>query len=375
MSRRVLAALVGRSEEWLRQVELGTRRLDSISVAMQLVEALRFDQLDDLVDPRESAGPDDRRSTALTDEARAGYALPASLRSPYAGAATTAESLARDVAELRDTWWHASDRVAVCQHRLPQVIAAAQAGVRDDPGDEPTAAATVDALCLARSYLVYVGDRRQALVLAERAVTLAETASPASTVVAARALAMSYLQNREFHLALSIATAAADRAGDRLPVLRGSLLSVAAKAASSLGEDERADVLIKQVRQAAAALGSARQQRGVWFGPSDVTLTEMTVAWTGGRREELPELALAAPPDSEMPQNLRIPYYAMIAALCARRRDEGTAVLQLLAIQRLSAEALRYDRMVHTALRDLLRTRHPVLYREIEQLGRLAGLL
>jgi hypothetical protein len=76
-----------------------------------------------------------------------------------------------------------------------------------------------------------------------------------------------------------------------------------------------------------------------------------------------------------MPQNLRIPYYATIAALCARRRDEGAAVLQLLAIKRLSAEALLYDRMAHAALRDLLRTRHPVLYREIEQLGRLAGLI
>src|SRR5262245_61025488 len=45
LSRRVVAELVGRSEEWLRLIEVGQRRLDSIEMAAKLSEVLHIDDI------------------------------------------------------------------------------------------------------------------------------------------------------------------------------------------------------------------------------------------------------------------------------------------------------------------------------------------
>jgi len=45
MPRKALAELVGRSEEWLRQIEVGKRRMDSIECAIRLAEVLHAPDL------------------------------------------------------------------------------------------------------------------------------------------------------------------------------------------------------------------------------------------------------------------------------------------------------------------------------------------
>lgn len=61
LPRRVLAERVGRSEEWLRQIERGKRELDSISVLTRLAEILPFDNISQVVGPfpkrHHSGGP------------------------------------------------------------------------------------------------------------------------------------------------------------------------------------------------------------------------------------------------------------------------------------------------------------------------------
>src|ERR1041384_5024435 len=49
LSRRVLANLVGCSEEWLRLVEKGARPLDRLSTIMRIADVLRVNDLSELV--------------------------------------------------------------------------------------------------------------------------------------------------------------------------------------------------------------------------------------------------------------------------------------------------------------------------------------
>lgn len=49
MSRRTLAQLVGRSEEWLRQIEKGQRDLPGLELTVRLADVLRFGGVDDLL--------------------------------------------------------------------------------------------------------------------------------------------------------------------------------------------------------------------------------------------------------------------------------------------------------------------------------------
>ena len=80
LSQAVLAGLVGRSESWLSQVELGKRGVDSHSVLVRLAEVLR-------VDIEELTGSADRGETgrrsypagSLIEQAMMSYGAPGPL--------------------------------------------------------------------------------------------------------------------------------------------------------------------------------------------------------------------------------------------------------------------------------------------------------
>ncbi|MBB5866833.1 transcriptional regulator with XRE-family HTH domain [Allocatelliglobosispora scoriae] len=364
LSRQVLAGLVGRSSEWLRRIENGSRELDSISVTLQLASILKFEHLDELLDLGHETVQWGRPRTGLSAELRIELALPV-----WLGHHRAYQDTAADLDRLRQLWWYAPHRISELDRGLVELIPTSRANRQLRPGDPGCAGDEVDVLNLARSYLTFVGERGLALMLAERAMVISEASSDTAAAVALRGLALAHLQNRQFVAALALATAGAERIGSGSPIAQGSLLGIGAKAAAQLADHAQAARLIDRARLAAAAVGPDRQERGVWFGPGDVALTEMTLAWIAGEHDKIVAIAEHwSVQGAHLPPHIRIPFHALIAAVYARSGEVGTAMTQLHHIEQLSPEALVHNTMVHIALRSLTTTHHPIFTREIQRM-------
>lgn len=371
MSRKVLAELVGRSAEWLRQIENGTRALDSIRLAVHIAQILGCERLDELMAISWQTNRPAGKSEVISSKLRLELAAPGTpdeLDQSTAGVSTA------ELTRLQHIWWHAQYRVAEMDRGLTDLLPAARLRLSLQPSDEAAQAASVEVLGLARSYLMFVGERTLALVVAERAVAQTKASLHPARTAAIRGLALAYLQNKQFLTALSLAQAEANRLGSTLPILGGALLCVAAKAASHLRDRKAAAGLLKRARVIAETLGRDRSEHGVWFGAGELALTEMAVAWMIGAYDHVLAVTERTQAYSEMPAHFRIPFHALMATLYARRGDVGTAVSQLREIERLSPEAVVYNRMVHAALQSLAGTSHPLLGRDVRRMVAIAQL-
>ncbi|GAB4585333.1 hypothetical protein Ntsu_31650 [Nocardia sp. IFM 10818] len=379
MSRRVVANLVGRSEEWLRLVETGRLRLDSVEVMMRLAEVLRIDDFRQFIDlPYREAGPPIAVATRLLDDLRREILLIPALG---AAAPDTRNRGGRDpAAELlacQEIWNGSERRFTGLTTRLPRLLSALRRRYYES-GRAEAGVPLVRAYHLCREVLTRIGAHDLAWLVADRAMLGADySGRPDLLAASAWQLAAALLHlgkavdGREYALSAAAGLDGHDLGTAERTVLRGALHLLAAEASAALPDPIAADQFLGLAERAAAELGGYRRVAGIGFGPTEIGLTRMEMAAARRDSGAVIEVAVATDIPDRYPAGRRARYHIMAATAFAERDDEMGAAFQLAKAAEVAPEDLRYDVDAHRTLRQLLRHENRMLRRDLVRLAAL----
>ncbi|MEG8177231.1 helix-turn-helix transcriptional regulator [Nocardia terpenica] len=184
-SRAVIAGLVGRSEEWLRDVEKGRQGAPGLEMLLKLGQALGVRDLTELTGDHE---------LLVGLSRRAGHPVVPAIREAIESIELTGSAPTVDAAELRArvdrAWrlWHTSPQPrAAAGAMLPELIRDGRRALRTLEGQErrTAAAALSGAYVLSEQVLAWVSDAPLLWLAADRAMAAAEIADDPVTLAAA----------------------------------------------------------------------------------------------------------------------------------------------------------------------------------------------
>ncbi|SCL21835.1 Transcriptional regulator, contains XRE-family HTH domain [Micromonospora pallida] len=377
LSRRALGDLVGRSAEWVRQVERGDRPVDRLSVLLQLATVLQVADVAAFVASATARPVAPPRSpldlTALRD---AVFTLPAAaLRRPGApsaegGTADAANArpdgtLGDEVTWLWAEWQNSAEPYTRTLGRLPAVLRAA------------TGEAAAHAYRLACQLASRVGDGTTALAAAQHAVLAARDGGCACTTAAAIG---TYAQTLAHLGALPSAEAACDTAlrtvGDcacaARPAVAGRLHLAAARIATAGNAAHAARRWLS--RAAGYAREAAPDDPRSPFGVQDVALQAVRVALRLGHLSDALRLSARVEPDSMPDRARRSRGFITLACVHARARSAPGTLLALGKAEQACAEELRVNRYARRAITDLLSNDDGLVRADAWALAGRAGL-
>jgi transcriptional regulator with XRE-family HTH domain len=374
LSRAVVAELVGRSEEWLRQVERGSRRLDSIEAMVRLAEVLHVEDMRALVDwPFRPTGPSEDADAMTVEVRRALLAsAPGLVDAPAPG------PIGQVNAEVDDLWrvWNGSRRrYTRVARRLPALLV--EAARRETP--EATAEAYCAVHRLAAALLARLGDHHLAWLAADRAFARVADRHAALAAVSNGQVGECLLGLGHHDEALSVLLRAVERLGHpgdaAGTTVFGSLCLLAAMCAAAQQDRRRAESLATAAAEAAAAIGTDRMEHHVWFGPTAVAMAGVVIALRLGRTNEALRRAAELDIPDMVPASWRAPYLIVLADAYAHRRDDIAAVFALTRVERACVDDIRHDRGAHRTLSLLFRRNNQLVRRELTRLSRTAGII
>ncbi|MEV6276518.1 helix-turn-helix domain-containing protein [Nocardia sp. NPDC051832] len=385
LSRRVVAQLAGRSEEWLRQIERGHRELDSIAALYRMAEVLHLD------DPAALLGHPTSSRSAARDIAPALTPLNhAIMDHPTArafgvepGPPPPPERVRAALEQCWNSWLGAPDRYTRLTTHLPVVLRSARS-LRAATRTTASGSAHDAGLLLAESYhlarflLTRVGDYHLAWLVADRPVGIfADAKQPILVAVSAWHVAAA-LNNLGYHAECRDYALAAAR---RLEPVRagrsvlGALQLVAAYGAAGVGDSIGSQDLVTAARETAAGVDpEAAERRDVWFGVAEVAIAEIDIAVRLGRLSEAARHAAQVELADSASVEQRVRYYTTIAHVYGLLGDDTAAVVALQRACQACPEDIRYDWLVHRTLQRLSRRDHHLVRRELTALLTVAGL-
>ncbi|WP_433662632.1 helix-turn-helix domain-containing protein [Nocardia sp. CA-128927] len=386
LSRRVVAQLIGRSDEWLRQVEQGHTRLDSIEMTFRLAEVLRFDDPMELVDWHSSS-----RSTArkvgleLTALSRAIMDHPSThaLTAEASPLPRSLDAVRASLEECWDIWLNSRHRYTELAARLPGVLVAARsiratAQAAQNGEVEEAGQLLVDVYHLARLLLTRVGDYHLAWLVADRPIgILARTATPtlvaaSSWHVASALLSLGYhAESMDYALAASRRLAAESRTDQ---TSYGALQLVAAEAAAGVGALARSQDLMADAWLLATKLDHAGVDHRIWFGGIEVAITAMNIALQLGKFDDAVKFAANVEIPDSTHVDLRVVYYLTTAYTYSVLGSDFAAIFALQQAELACPEDIRYDWIAHRSLQRLARHDHHLIRRDLAKLLSAAGL-
>lgn len=383
MSRRSLADLVGRSEEWLRLIEHGRRRLDSIEYAVRLGKALHVPDMAAFLGLRDH----DVRATSppgpIGDLAR--HAIMDSASIPTFSCRRAWDEAERDLDSDTEAAWRywsgRRDRYLQVTGMLPRLLRGAAARLRTGV-DGAHLGPAIAAYHLATLVYIRLGDGHLAWLTADRALGAAERAGHAWLLSAAWHAGACYLAMGYPVEAYQLASAAAEHSEPPDPepppedtppsAAIGALRLLAAEAAASAHEQWRAwDLLDRARAYEAAADGTACT---VPSGRFETGISAVQVAYRLGHVNEAIRLAAEVDLPDDYPPDRQARHYILLAVLHARRNEDAAAVFALGIVAEVSPEDLGYDRRCREVLTQLLRRDNRSVRRKLERLLSLAGI-
>ncbi len=371
LSQAALAALAGRSESWLSQVERGLRHVDSHSVLTSLAEILRVDVSELTGDER--GEPRGSQYAAAREIERAMMAYDALESVIEADTAVHAPDLARLRLEVeRVNRAYQAARYEEAGRILPGLIRCVETAARTCPRRD---ASTVSALRsqvyqAATMVLGRVGETGLAWTAGDRAVTAAEHADAGLlAAMSAFRLAHVFIRRKHASQARDLVTGAAsalERSGTqgdpgRLSVLGGLHLADALAAA----------------RRVAERLGEDRNDHWTAFGPTNVRIHEVSAAVAFGDASTAVETGETLDLQ-RLPAGLggrRSQVSLDLARAYAQQRHDAAAVNMLLAAEQAAPQLVRYDTATHDLLALLLRREHRASTPQLRPLAHRAGVI
>jgi transcriptional regulator with XRE-family HTH domain len=383
LSQVELGRLIGRSESWISQVERDVRKIDRMSVLVQLADVLGV-PVTALAPaaPIPTAPPivpeiEVLRQTLIGNPVLQSALLPPESRAP---AAVTVESLA---GRCESAWRlvHAS-RLHEAGPMLADLIGDLEVAIRAAGSDVPALARlTSSAYQAAAALLAKAGEHDAAWVASDRAWIAAErTADPDLLAASQYRLAQSFLSaglvpdaSRAAGRAAAVLDQLLTEAAPETISIFGALHLVMAVSAARMGDRRKAWGHVARAEDAAARLGSNRNDFGTEFGPTNVALHAVAVAVELGDAGDAIDRASRVDA-AELSQERRGRFLIDIARAQAQRRNTPAAVAALLESEYLTPEQTRSHVLVRELVSDLLRSESGRANADLRSLARRLGL-
>ncbi|MGV0771751.1 helix-turn-helix domain-containing protein [Mycobacterium syngnathidarum] len=381
LSRRLVAGLVGRSEEWLRLIEKGKLKLDNVHTILRLAEVLGIKDFRELIElPSGSPAPITQPAQELVELLRlAIYGYPGI--DAYVETGRTEfcrDHLAREVARCTAIWGNSRDRYTLLAQRLPRLLATCRA-MSWAAQDCSTRTELVRASFLCREVLTKLNAHHLAALVADRALMLASHEDGRQLLAASSwhwADALFHLGERRQCLTFAVAAAKAaslDIGDSHDAVLFGALHLVAAKGAATAAPAE-VNQLIATAYQLAQEARSVEQVHGISFGNTEISLVRMEIALSQGDFEAAMEFAADIEGVENQSTAQRSRYYITLAGAYAGRGEIVAAAFALTQAAEACPDDLRYDLRAHSVLQRIIQSDNRLLTTQIAQLSRLAGI-
>ncbi|MET7465915.1 helix-turn-helix transcriptional regulator [Nonomuraea sp. NPDC005501] len=405
LSRRVLADLVGCSEEWLRLVEKGVRPLDRLSTLMRIAGVLRVVDMSQLVGgpialpavsgPAGSgsavsgsamAGPGGHAGGHSGGADEMGLALLFPRRPAEGEAAAGVHRVRRHVTAAWEVWRRSPRRYTELRRDLPGLLVMADATAREPYRAQAQAGAGVE---LGRVYRLFAtvlrgcGEHALALLAADRAVSAAPGDPSAAALARAETAEVLVRLGRPAD-ARRVALAAADLAaeapgppgaggtrtedGSERRSAVGACLLAAALAAAAENDLLGAEELLNRARRLAGRLGEDRDDFLV-----ELDLRAASAAVRVGRHRQALRLAEGIDPARLSTRDRRVRQLLTLATAHAGDRDPRAAAALLRKVAETCPEELKHGARAVRLLAELRLLDCATTQGELRELTRLTA--
>jgi transcriptional regulator with XRE-family HTH domain len=326
LTRRILADLVGCSEEWLRLVENGVKPLDRLSTIMRIAEVLRVEDLSEFVGGRTKLPP--ACDHGESDEVGNALLLPGR----FIGEAT--ESVLRvqhHVMTAWEIWQRSPHRYTETRRRLPPLLSMADLSARVATGADREAgtAGLTQVYRLFAALLRSCGQHALALVAADRAV-----ASSAGSAITKAEVAGVLVSLGRYADARWLCLAVIDERPESLEVT-GLCYLTAALAAAEESDVLRTEELLNHARRIGDRLGPEFAL--------EVDLHRVAVAVRMGRYAQAIRLAAGVDADRLPDKDRQARHLLAVATAHAMDGDSSAAMALLWRIVEGCPEELRFN--------------------------------
>lgn len=391
-SQVVLAGLVGKSDEWLSQIERGSRDVDRLSVIVALAGVLRVEPARLLGRPFFSVPPSETRDGQPLGVAQewvpeigaAMHRFNGIGRLTYAppAVAPDLDALARRVSRA----FHCSqtERWSELGPLLPDMIADAYHAVHLLTGGERRQALRLQALAyrVASGMLDRIGEDHLPWIAAERSMVAAEeTEDPALIAGGAWRLAVvlrhSGMLQESYDVPVAAATAlgdGADASPEQLSVF-GALQLKGAVAAASLGDGAAMREHLDAAERAASRTG---ERNDYWFafGPTNVQIHRVWLALETGDPLDALNKAGSIQVD-DLPPALaerQASHLITVAWAYYLRRRDREALDALRHARRVAPEQVLFTRRVYSMVRGMLKRERATVKRDLREMAEFIRL-
>ena len=384
LSQAALAALVGRSESWLSQVERGIRAVDRLSVLLDLAKVLQVDAEALTGQPWQYAPSASALVDGLDDVRR--------FFSRYDGLLGVMSDDPVDVIDVRQRivaahrGYQAAEYERVIQD-LPSLLSLADPLRSSGSGDlrQEALASYVNAYAIAAKLLTKMGAADLALLSADRAASAAVDAESigargmAAYQVVCALLRADRVEDAE-RLALHMAEVVQREARPEEPAVisvAGALWLISAVIAGRRTDRGEAWRRLDEAEVLASMLGQDGNFAWTAFGPTNVAIHRVSVAAELGDPAEALRAADAVDPD-QLPAGLksrRAQVHLDLAWAHAQRKRDADALLHLMEAERTAPEMVRYNVMARELVREMLARQKKSKTSALHRLAVRAGVL
>lgn len=365
LTQRVLAGLVGRSEDWVSKIERDEREVRRLDVIGDLARALRVSVGDLLGQPVlvEDEKPTNDDVPAIRDALMSHRRLSRTLFQTVVAQQLPAEPVRRRAEMAWDDFQNG--RLGAVIAALPALITSSQA--LEDAGDDTDPGTDVWAVSarvhhLAASTLAKIGEADLAWMAAERAMSAADRSeNPLVLASAARAGAGALMAVGRYDDAMNLGVTAAswlhEQAEDGDPAalsLEGMLYLRTAVAAARRQDRGSTTDLLRQADRAATRLGRDSNYWQTGFGPTNVRLHEVSAGLELG--DVLLTVERGQDVDaSHMPTERATAHRIDMGRAFSYVARDDEALVQLLEAEQMAPQLVRHSVAVRETVRSLHR--------------------
>ena len=386
LSQVKLANLVGRSENWLSQIERGERPIQRLGPLAELAKVLEV-PMTELIGTEPKAARDPAEQHAAVEQLRlalSGFDFLSLLFQPGVAETAAEPELSRLRTDVARAWElvHAS-RYTELAPLLSSLLSVGERAARSAVGRvrEEVFGLVAQTYQVVAAMMAKLGETDLAWVAADRAVMAAERAGDPLLAVAgvyrlAQAFVAGWKLDQAERAASSDALGLAGRLNDGDPgvaSLYGALNLVRAIVAARRGNAVTAWKAIAEAERAAQLLGADRNDFDTEFGPTNVQLHAVAVAVELGEASEALRRAGVVQAESLSPER-QARFLIDVARGYGQRRDSAGATGALLRATALTSEQVQYHPLVRELVRDLLRRRRRAPDEDLRAIALTVGL-